>query len=721
VKVLDFGLAKVLGDGKPSADLTHSPTMTDGATREGVLLGTAAYMSPEQARGLAVDKRTDLWAFGSVLYEMLTGCVAFGRATITDTLAAIVDSEPDWSRLPARTPPSVRRILDRCLQKDLRRRIRDIGDVRTELGAATAQTRRPSGALLPVLVGIALALAGAAAWLLFFNRPSTSSPPPRMEQITAFSDFAVQPSLSPDGRMLTFIRGAESFTTAGQIYVKLLPAGEPVQLTNDSRLKMMPVFSPDGSRIAYTVITGNFSWDTWTVPVLGGEPKLWLPNASGLRWTDPQHVLFSEIESGIHMRLVETTESRTDARIVYVPESIRGMAHRSYLSPDRKNVLVTEMDNAGMIPCRLVPYDGSTSGRVVGPDTGQCTHAAWSPDGRWMYFTSNASGSFQIWRQRFPSGAPEQLTTGPTQAEGLAVAPDGNSVVSSVGLAQRAIWISENGVERQVSSEGNAHFPAWGDGFPTSAFSSDGTKLYYLVGGGPRRGFGGGELWVATLSSGSSERALPGVIITSFDISPDGESAVYASVDPSGKSRAWFARLDRRTPPTQLPPPEALGPVFGGDGDVFFRGRENELWYIYQLKLESGQIRKFTSESAVNSPVISPDRRWIVSWVPMAGKDTTTIVKAFPSNGGPPVTICSSCYLKWPRDQSALFLSFAGNGEGGLTYVLRLAPGKALPDLPAGGIRSEDELKRMPALAIPPMPENARCPRSRPAARHRFR
>jgi hypothetical protein len=157
-----------------------------------------------------------------------------------------------------------------------------------------------------------------------------------------------------------------------------------------------------------------------------------------------------------------------------------------------------------------------------------------------MYFTSNASGSFQIWRQRFPNGAPEQVTTGPTQAEGLAVAPDGNALVSSVGLAQRSIWISENGVERQVSSEGNARFPAWGDGFPTSAFSPDGGKLYYLVGDGPRRGFGSGELWVADLSSGSSERVLPGVI-----------------------------------------------------------------------KLESGQIRKFTSESAVNSPVISPDRHSI--------------------------------------------------------------------------------------------------------------
>src|SRR5215471_3827863 len=135
------------------------------------------------------------------------------------------------------------------------------------------------------------------------------------------------------------------------------------------------------------------------------------------------------------------------------------MAHRSYLSPNSKDVLVTEMDNNGMIPCRLLPYDGSTPGKVVGPAKGQCTHAAWSPDGRWMYFTSNASGSFQLWRQRFPDGAPEQLTSGPLQVEGLAVAPDGKSVVSSIGLTQRSIWIHENGGDRQVTLEGDAMCP----------------------------------------------------------------------------------------------------------------------------------------------------------------------------------------------------------------------------------------------------------------------
>src|SRR5262249_42871457 len=160
----------------------------------------------------------------------------------------------------------------------------------------------------------------------------------------------------------------------------------------------------------------------------------------------------------------------------YVPQSIRGMAHRSYLSPDGTNVLVTEMDSGGMIPCRMVPFDGRSTGHVVGPSTGRCTHAAWSPDGRWMYFTSDASGSYQSWRQQFPDGTSEQLTFGPTEAEGLSLAPDGRSLVTSIGLSQSSVYVSENGRERQISGEGSALFPAWGDGFPTSVFSPDGRK-----------------------------------------------------------------------------------------------------------------------------------------------------------------------------------------------------------------------------------------------------
>jgi eukaryotic-like serine/threonine-protein kinase len=137
VKVLDFGLAKALDPvGSGSVDASNSPTFAAGATRFGLILGTAAYMSPEQARGLRVDRRTDIWAFGCVLFEMLTGRQVFGGETVTDMLAAVVKRDPDWSLLPADIPQAVRRTLGRCLEKDLKRRLRDIADARLDLEEA---------------------------------------------------------------------------------------------------------------------------------------------------------------------------------------------------------------------------------------------------------------------------------------------------------------------------------------------------------------------------------------------------------------------------------------------------------------------------------------------------------------------------------------------------------------------------------------------------------
>src|SRR6204780_732526 len=133
VKVLDFGLAKAIEGDAASADLANSPTMSRMATLAGVLLGTAAYMSPEQAKGKAVDRRADIWAFGCVLYEMLTGKMAFAGETVTDTLAAVIMKDPDWSQLPAATPLRVRVLLQRCLQKDPKQRLRDIGDARISI------------------------------------------------------------------------------------------------------------------------------------------------------------------------------------------------------------------------------------------------------------------------------------------------------------------------------------------------------------------------------------------------------------------------------------------------------------------------------------------------------------------------------------------------------------------------------------------------------------
>jgi serine/threonine protein kinase len=206
VKVLDFGLAKAfVGDGG-GPDLSQSPAVSVGGTCEGTILGTPTYMSPEQMRGQAVDKRTDIWAFGCVLYEMLTGEVAFRGGTISDTIAAILDREPTWGELPTRTPPKVRDLLRRCLQKDPTRRLRDIGDARMELEdahvAPTDETVAAAEATavavprlhfwqrpVPLVTGIVTVIVatGLTSWTL--TRPA----PPRVVRFTMTPSGANSP------------------------------------------------------------------------------------------------------------------------------------------------------------------------------------------------------------------------------------------------------------------------------------------------------------------------------------------------------------------------------------------------------------------------------------------------------------------------------------------------------------------------------------------------
>ena len=245
-------------------------------------------------------------------------------------------------------------------------------------------------------------------------------------------------------------------------------------------VKMSPVFSPDGSRIAYTTSNAHNEWDTWVVPVLGGEPRRWLPNASGLIWTGRQKLLFSEKirgSEGNHMKIVAADESRADARDLYVPMPKGAMAHRSYPSPDGRWALVAEMTDRGVwTPCRLVPMDASSPGRHVGPPDAACWFAGWSPDGAWMYFSSSAGNAFHAWRQRFSAGdsldPPEQVTSGPTEEEGLAIAPDGRSFITAVGMKRRSVWVHDSKGERAVSLEGYALNPT---------FTPDGKKLVYFV------------------------------------------------------------------------------------------------------------------------------------------------------------------------------------------------------------------------------------------------
>ena len=470
VKVLDFGLAKAIWGPDGNQDLSQLARATGVDSVSGQIVGTPGYMSPEQARGREVDKRTDIWAFGCLLYELLTGQRAFPGETLQDTIAAVLEREPDWQALPAKTPAKIRELLRQCLQKDAGRRLHNIADARRTIEKAQRGWNRWRVAAFAA-VALAMLAIGVAVWL-----PNSYQIPDRSQWIalTRLPDPVSQPALSPDGRMLAFVRSYSTFFALGQIYVKALPDGEPVQLTHDSLKKMSPVFSPDGQRIAYTVVDPQFNWETWVVPVRGGEPQPWLHNAADLVWIGAGRLLFSEIRDGPHMGIATAEETRSREHDVYLPPNDRGMAHRAQISPDGKSVLLAEIGGYGnWAPCRVVPFDGSSNGHRVGPLNAGCTFGAWSPDGKWMYVTSKAGGLFHIWRQRFPDGQPQQLTSGLTEEEGVAMAPDGRSFVTAVALQTSSLWVHDATGERQISLlEGNAAYPG---------FTPDGKKLCYLT------------------------------------------------------------------------------------------------------------------------------------------------------------------------------------------------------------------------------------------------
>src|SRR5262245_34433695 len=295
-KILDFGLAKLIAERRNSPEAaTRSEELI---TSPGATMGTAAYMSPEQTRGEILDARTDLFSFGVVLYEMATGTVPFKGNTTAMVFDAILHDPPTPPlRLNAQLPVGLEGIISKALEKDRALRYQTALDFQADLkrlqrqldtgqSAAVVAVSAPSRrtwTYASIATGV---LVAAIARLLWLRSGSNRVKRAALVQLTNFPESASQPTLSPDGRMVTFVRGPRSFTTPGQIYVKILPDGEPKQLTRDSLRKMSPVFSPDGSRIAYTTEDAQNEWDTWVVSVLGGEPRRWLPDASGLMWVD---------------------------------------------------------------------------------------------------------------------------------------------------------------------------------------------------------------------------------------------------------------------------------------------------------------------------------------------------------------------------------------------------------------------------------------------------
>src|SRR5437867_3345874 len=374
VKVLDLGLAKA------ATGELQSPTVTVGGTQEGTILGTAAYMSPEQARGQAVDKRTDIWAFGCVLYEMLTGDVAFPGQTVSDTIVAILEREPDWAALPATTPPLVARLLRRGLEKDPKRRLRDIADARAEIDDALEGAKAPAmvvgrptagsthsqwsrGAAI-ILIALASALAG---WGVRRLNPAPDNPLSNatFTRLTNFEGDEAEATLSPDGKFAAFLSDRE-----GPLDVWLTPVGSGrfSNLTRESHMPgLRPVrnlgFSRDGSEIWFG---GAPVGRMRIMPMMGGPPRPFLVD-----------------------RAVEVVWSSDGAQMVY------------HTDAPGDPMFVADRTGVGAKQIFVDP--------IVG---GHNHHQAWSPDGRWIYFARGIQDTRQmdLWRIAASGGQPERLT-----------------------------------------------------------------------------------------------------------------------------------------------------------------------------------------------------------------------------------------------------------------------------------------------------------------------
>jgi Tol biopolymer transport system component/DNA-binding winged helix-turn-helix (wHTH) protein len=561
----------------------------------------------------------------------------------------------------------------------------------TQASGDHAKTTAPWRRVWPRIAIYAAGIVMLAAMFGARARRTAAPKPVNYTQVTNFSDVVFSPAISPDGRMIAFIRGSDtSFPTLGEIYIKMLPDGEPVQLTHDSLPKYGVSFSPDGSQITYTLSDLAHGWSVVTISALGGEPRLLLSNAAGLTWLDAHHVLFSEIKTGLHMGLVMSTDDRSELRDIYLPEHERGMVHYSYASPDRKWVLIVEMGpTGGWQRCRLLPLDGRSAGSPVGPP-GPCTSAAWSPDGSWMYFSAYAKGSSHLWRQPFPNGEAEQITSGPADEAGIAVSRDGRSVISSVGMNDSGVWLHDSRGDRLISSEGYASLPS---------FSRDGRSVYYLL----RRESPESpqELWVTEIASGKSEPVVQGFSVRRYDVSSDGKEVVFEMNPPDRQTQLWLASLDRLFPPRMLASSGEDSPFFGPDGEVIFRMSEGKQNYLFRMKRDGSGRTKLMSGPIINLGGTSPDGRWAVATLPV-DEVPSTAVFAVPVQGGSLRRICpAACMAKWSSDGTRFYVQQVLQGaRGGNAVVLPVPRGKSLPDLPVQGIRSEEDSAALPGSKV---------------------
>lgn len=555
------------------------------------------------------------------------------------------------------------------------------------LTPASPASRKHWYAALAFLAAV-VAAAGWFALHLAALRHDGALPEIRYEQITDLNDSAVSPALSPDGKTVAFFRDDTWFPVTGPLYAQSLIGGEPQLVADDPRPKYGLTFTPDGSALAYSVFAAR-TFDTYTVPVAGGTPQLFLRNAAGLTWLDSQNLLFSRNDVGVHLGVVKGTASKGATEVVYFPEHQRGMAHLALPSPDKKWILVVEMDQSGhWAPCRLVALQGAHDTRQIGPKA-PCTAAAWSRDGRWTYFTARTNGESHLWRQRFPDGTPQQITFGAVEEEGIAVEPSGDSLITSAGTSTHALWLHSSTGEHALTSEGEVL-----EGQTPPVFRPGNQSIFFLL----RRNTSsaGGELRRIDLLTGRETELLPGVIPLEFDISPDAHSVVYTAAAPNGGTALWLASIQGSAPPVNLGVGNARFPRFGAPGEIIFQATDGTANFVEAVHTDGTARHRLLPFSISELFAVSPQGRWAVAMM-----SETPTVAALPLDGGPPRVLCKGlCRPQWAADDRFLVvpLTAVPGRSPSRSAAIPIGPGEVLPALPADGLRADTPPSTVPGM-----------------------
>jgi len=612
VKVLDFGLAKAYASEASSGgsfDSANSPTMTHAATMAGMILGTAAYMSPEQARAKSVDKRADVWAFGVVLYEMLTGKQLFQGETVSDTLAAVLKTDPDWGTLPASTPDAVRKLLRRCLERDPKQRLRDIGEARFALGDtsslaaapdAVPASRRPGPWRTPAvwaalaLVAASFAVAGIWAWTRL--RPSSPRAVTRLSiPLPAGLVLAggAGPVVSRDGRFIAYV--AREANGVSRLYVRALDRFESSVIPGSEDARQ-PFFSPDGSRIGF--FAGG---KLLTVSLAGGAPTAVADAgfvAFGGTWGEDDTIVFVPTLSSGLLRIPST--GGKPQRLTEPDEAAGGYAHVwPRFLPGGRSVLFTiwggssgEAAGGAMLSLgtgtttRLTQGFGSASyarsGHLLVSDRGGVTAASFDPDhpqatrartpvlddvyrpevdsnswfsvsdsGTLAYVPGDPNLSTFAWIDR--QGVAIPITDKPTSVADPTLSPDGARAVfeQSDGL-----WVVElrRGTRRRVNQDDDRinAYPVW---------SRDGSRIFFASNRG-----GDWDLYSAPAAGGEAKRllALKGLQLPVSE-GPDG-TLLFCDRSTGTGADLWMLSPDGTSAPFFVSQASEVGGQYAPDG-----------------------------------------------------------------------------------------------------------------------------------------------------------